>query len=258
MRRRRTYGRLYAILGGGQWLSGLLLVAISASLKADPNRLMFGEDILLRAQSNASITLPLLTILVGALGLGRKMLGPPWLWETVHEALNVLRDHVFADRHGDPVHYHRATLFKHRRWGWWRRLWSFAGWLVPVERSGYTTLASSVIFRAPENDPDRAEGVAGQAWSRNEVVAVAKLPDLARGTDADYQTYSSSTWVSVPWLRDKKPTARSLCGIPVEVGGKPWGVIVLDSRSPEPISEEEYGSIFQMFAGVLSKPLQKV
>ena len=189
-------------------------------------------------QENAWWSFPLLIFLSGVLGLLRKLLGSPWLWNTVHYHLDVIRETALNVAEGDALHHHRATLFKYVPVAWCRRKWPWDGWLVPVERSGYTTRGHVSIFRAPD-DADRAEGVAGMAWARNQTVTISGLPALqADSDDADFDLYSRNSGVSVSWLRERLPQSRSFCGIPLEVKGKPWGVLVLDSRSPSGLREQ--------------------
>jgi len=69
--------------------------------------------------------------------------------------------------------------------------------------------------------------------------------------------YAAQTWVTEEWLAHKKCLARSFCGIPVEIRGKPWGVIVLDSRNPGEISKDAVDHYTQI-ARTLAKLLERV
>jgi hypothetical protein len=163
-----------------------------------------------------------------------------WGHETVKEMLDILRDVGFPGSQ-DPVHYHRVTLFRYRKWWPCLRVWPWSGWLVPVVRSGHTTLNHRTCFLAPD-DADQAEGVAGRCWSTKSVVLVpsegSKVP-LPQIHDEEQRphdprvpadTYARATFVSTDWVLKMKPHSRSFLGIPVVVHGAPWGVIIVDSR----------------------------
>ncbi len=183
----------------------------------------------------------------------KKIVGPPRIWQALTDVLTTFRDVVYPDKDDDDVHQNRITLFKYKRvclrarcfWKVW------GGWLVPVVRTGHTTLTGPTIFRAPDR-PEQArikrgkprgakdvqQGVAGMAWNREKVYMVANLPAVANEPgDPDLAEYAERTGVSIDWLRRTKPLARSYCGIPIEVGGRRWGVVVLDSHNPEGIRE---------------------
>jgi hypothetical protein len=150
----------------------------------------------------------------------------------VHFLLDSFRDFVFDTDEGD-LHHHRITLFKHRRCrGWWT-FGAGSGWLVPVERSGHTTLKSRAAFRAPDA-ADKAQGIAGYTWARKRMIFVEDLPDICNGgTPEALLAFAKATRITPQWLVKHKVCSRSFCGIPIEVQGNIWGVLVLDSRSPK-------------------------
>lgn len=175
----------------------------------------------------------------------------PWVWESVHKLLDKYRGMVFTITDQDAEHEHRLTLFRRtccllwiwpfrcRFWPWGKRRFPWSGWLAPVERSGQTTQRTGTVFLVPD-DADNVEGVAGQTWSRNKVVHVKNLPDLSTTpTPEQIAEYARNTWVSEDWvkqrLRSGKPFSRCLYGVPIEVDGERWGVIILDSRNPDSI-----------------------
>ena len=223
MRQRKLLNALYRALYATQWVAGFAAAVIGASLKADAtawaSKAPIAGDFLRSLQGSAWFTLPELTLFLGVAQWARSMIGPPWSWEAVHRVLDLFQERVFHGEANDPMHYHRVTLFRHVGWLFCRRRWPWSGWLVPVERSAHTTRTTKVFFRAPDQ-ADQAEGVAGQAWSRNKMVIVAGLPDLQNApAEADFARYAQETWVSVDWLRKEPPSARSFCGVPVGVNG---------------------------------------
>lgn len=67
------------------------------------------------------------------------------------------------------------------------------------------------------------------------------MPEIKEGsTDAEVTAYALQAMMPVEWIKDRlrhgKSCPRSLCGIPIEVRGKPRGVLVLDSRKPDSIN----------------------
>jgi GAF domain-containing protein len=207
-------------------------------------------------QQTAWLIIPLLTVGLGLMQVARSMAGPPWIWETVHYLLDRFQEHVFEKQVGTPLHYHRVTLFRHIRLRRSLCRWPWSGWLVPVERSGHTTRKSRAAFLAPD-DADRAEGIAGQTWAQKRVVIVEDLPDIS-GTPSLglLEDYARKTWVSVEWLQNRSQHARSFCGIPVEVKGRLWGVIVLDSRSPDAIDQDAV-KVHSLIGRYLGKLLER-
>ncbi len=262
LRRRRFLNTAYRLLYIAQWLAGVVAALVGASLKADPvswaSKWAFAGGVVSSLQNSAWLTLPGLTLFLGVAQLARSMIGPPWVWDAVHQVLDLFRGRVFRGEAHDPLHYHRVTLFKHVGWRWCLERWPWSGWLVPVERSAHTTRTTKVVFRAPDQ-ADRSECVAGQTWSRNKMVVATGLPNLQIApTDADFLDYSTRTWVAVPWLRREPPSARSFAGVPVEVKGKLWGVIVLDSRGENAIKTKSVTLYYRLVAPFLSKLLERL
>ena len=200
--------------------------------------------------------LPILVLVSGALGTIRRVVGPPWVWDAVHHSLDALQRDVFETEKEDALHHHRVTLFKRVGWRWCFAKWPWSGWLLPVERSGHTTQLTRAAFRAPD-DADNAEGVAGLTWASNRVRVIENLPDLSVGRDEDFEAYARATGVTVSWLKSNMPKSRSFGGIPVEVKSKLWGVLILDSRSPNGIKKDST-NLYRPMSKVLAKLLERV
>lgn len=178
--------------------------------------------------------------------------------------LDAFREALFGDSSDDDAH-HRVTLFKReRRWrsmtdgsGKWQRPGS--RWLVPVARSGHGSKKTRARFRCPD-DTDRAEGIAGRAWARSRVVRAKRLPNL-NGPDCseeDLRRYASATYVSVEWVRKRKPAARSFVGFRVDdARSEPWGVLVIDSRRRD-FDTERAREAFDTYAPVLVRLLKRI
>jgi len=207
---------------------------------------------------------PLVTLVMISARLADKKFCDRWGYEAVKEMLELLRERAFPSN-SDPQHHHRVTLFRYRGWRVCLRAWPWSGWLVPVVRSGYTTQHRRTCFLAPDN-ADKAEGVAGRAWSTGSVVIVpdkdkneSALPALNKtGRKPNdirllADAYAKATYVSVDWALKNMPDARSFMGIPVMVKGQPWGVIVVDSRA----ERIENGTAISEAYNLISRPFIK-
>jgi len=253
---------LYKGLAILQWGLALMIATISASLKAETTSLVntgwqFLKGPVEGIQHTAWVTIPLLTIALGIAQIARNQIGPPWVWEHLHMLLDSFQELVFGDEAGD-LHHHRATLFKRVSFGRGWRFWDWRGWLVPVERSGHATRRSKSTFRAPD-DADRTEGVAGAAWAGKQTIYVENLPDISGNpSPQELEQYANATRSTTKWLTKHKPCSRSFCGIPFDVKGKRWGVVVLDSRN-EQITQKAplIDSFFKINGRYLSKLMER-
>lgn len=253
-------------------ISGMLVIIIGALLKVNPQQYQAWPTLqttVVQLDDAAWWLIPSFAIIAGLSQAAKKKIGSINTWTTVHYLLEEYKDALFekhATAREDPAHYHRVTLFKYVRWRWAFARWPWTGWMVPVARTGHTTHSWRIPrFRAPRSDPDSAEGVAGQTWVRNKTVPVFGLPAIEPATSDDQkETFCSRAFVSRRWLerrlRRKNPSAmpRSLLGIPVEVGGDPWGALVVDSRSESDISDKKARNTprYKTLTEVLSKLLQ--
>lgn len=181
-------------------------------------------------QGWAWIGAPAAFLLLPAVGATRRFVGSPWVWECLKLALDELKREVFHGSNGAD-HHHKVTLFKLR----------LGGRLVPVLRSGVTRQSTPAVFLAHADNPDHAEGVAGRTFARQNIVEIQGLPDLSapNTTDKDREAYAERTSVSVQWLAKNPDStkARSFVGFHIERKSKPWGVLVIDSRDPNPFKQ---------------------
>jgi len=239
MRRRKFREIVYFVFTAGYGVAILISGLASACLKADPSNLQgfwaFFVSPLKWTQDRAWIILMVLAVYILVAEVVRKTMGPPWVWRAIHNLLDIIQEYAFRDHADAMLHDHRVTLFKYVKWRVCFRRWPWSGWLLPVERSGHTTRSKVAIFRAPD-DAAHAEGIAGAAWASRGAVPVLGLPDLEHdSTDENIRAYAEKTFVSEEWVKKYlaagKPLALSFVGVPVEVNGKRWGVIVLDSKS---------------------------
>jgi hypothetical protein len=252
MRRSRWNTCWFNVFVVVQWLS-IVVIAVFGGVKLlTPSSEWHAvtREVVNWVHSWGVVVIPAFTSILAFAKAGASTIGPPWIWKLIDEIIDELRDHVF-DGQDEALHHHRVTLFKHVRsnlrlilgpwrspyWPWGKGRHPWSGWLVPISRSKHTTINSKTVFLAPD-DADNAEGIAGHTWARDVTLPIDSLPDVnADPSEANIQEYSNRTWVSVEWVRSQvqngKPLPRSLVGIPIEVSGNRWGVIVFDSRSPE-------------------------
>lgn len=218
----------YKVLGIAQWVAGAVAVIVPPTLKADlanPSLPELAARVIKSIQAEAWWVVPCAVILAGIAALTRKIIGPPWVWEHIQFLLDRMREAAFpaAECPGD-LHHHRVTLFQHVAFcmSWRRRPWS--GWLTAVARSGHATQNRKVIFLAPD-DADKAEGIAGAAWSKKGAAYVGNLPDLSgeEVTQKMLAQYASATKTPSRLMAPRPPSARSIYAIPVESKGRVWG-----------------------------------
>lgn len=204
-------------------------------------------------------------IVVAAAQFVRRKYGTPWLADTINKLLTEFRDDVFARQNNDAIDRHRVTLFRHRAFRFPKLS---LGWLEPVARSGHLTQRGITWFKAPDR-ADRAEGVAGRAWRCQSWIVVPnptenrQLPNIDwKSNERTISEYAESTFVTPQWVQQrrkaKRAMARSFCAIRVQVKGKPWGVLVLDSQSENPPDISTVSTRFSAVASVLSPLLERV
>lgn len=231
----------YRIAVTSKFIFAVMSFLLPLTLKADPKviGLRLGAtaaSALSWLQNWAWIALPCVVVIsASSLAIARR-LGDPTYREALHGILDAMRKMIFsgaASAASPYQHHHRVTLFQHRQWAWKFRCWPWSGWLLPVMRSGYTTQRCRSYFRAPD-DPSLAEGIAGAAWNMMKGCAVKGLPDLSTGSSpADVEKYAVATRMSPRWTSIHKPQACSFYALKVMDKGKPWGVLVVDSKASE-------------------------
>jgi hypothetical protein len=108
-------------------------------------------------------------------------------------------------------------------------------------------------------DLDKAEGIAGMAYSTDSTVQVEDLPNVGGKSPKlqDLQMYAKKAYVDIEWLKKKQPKSRSLLGFPVKVKGKTWGVLVLDSRDRRIPERERVDKSLQLCSRFLTELLER-
>lgn len=185
-----------------------------------------------------------------------RRLGDPWLVEQLQFILDRYQAGAFnseAYPSETPKDHNRVTLFRYQkgifvrhwsatRWYWrWGNHWPLSNFLVPVLRSGHTSKKSDIAF-CISDDSDSTEGVAGQAWACGQPLSLVNLPLMNTETRPRARAlYAGKTYCNKAmidrYIERNRPMPCSIVAIPVERHGKMWGVIVLDSRYPEGVTD---------------------
>lgn len=252
-------------LGRSSLTVSFMAAVIGASLKADPASLPDGviENTVTLLQRSAWWSIPVLLIVGGIVTVTRHSIGSRRSWRLVQYVLDEKRVILFNHLDKEPFHHHRVTLYKFVRFRP-RAPFNWSGWLVPVARCGHVTRTRIPVFRAPLNNPSKAEGVAGYAWACEQPIEVYGPPDVNRpnATGTDFSRYCEATHTTVEWLKKrlasgkKAPTA--LLGIPIEVDGKIWGVLMIDSTEHELDSRKVNSREFTALTKALTKILHNL
>lgn len=253
----------YRILQFVYWISLGLTAAWGGLSKVDATRLKGHADafipILLLFEKYSWLSV-VSGSLVAICTFGMRTIGPPWVRHAIKNVLDEMHSYAFGRSNRAEFH-DRVTLFKHE-WFCVRRNRTkgpiVGGFLIPFARSGFMTQKSSVVFRVP--DDATYEGVAGFAFTSNVRIARENLPDVspsASPSDQEFIEYAGATFVDVEWLKKERSTARCLYGIPVRVGGKPWGAIVVDSREKSITNSEHVVKSYYLVASVLGQLIRR-
>lgn len=216
-----------------------------------------------KVQGSGFWFLPLCTIIAAVSLALRSALLPPTTEKAVKALLDDFRNNAFPT-FGDERQY-RVTLFRHC-WSWaprlawleWKMPWH--GWLVPFERSGIFTLNTKIRFFAPLDAPTQCEGFAGSVYASGDCKYLCNLPEIkANSPPPSINDYSNSTCVTPDWikkrLKKQQSFPRSLWGIPIEVSGNRWGVLVVDSLNPRIKDHEELKEKFKTIGLCLNRLL---
>ena len=185
--------------------------------------------------------------------------GNPWVWEKIQYLVDRIDKDVFKGLTRDRENRHRVTLFQRKRfvlranqpgsfwfWSYGKGRHPWAGWLVPVSRSGHTAQTTRSIFYAPiDKNSHKVEGVVGQAWAENSSIFVPDLPDIQQNSldEKAKKEYAKKTWSDINlvnrYASREQPPPRSIGAVPIEVGGKVWGALVFDSKAPKGVTNRK-------------------
>lgn len=215
-----------------------------------------------------------LAFLIGFFKLVMRWVGAPEHWKTIQKILEHIQKEVFDGLpDGEFAEFHRVTLYRYQRfclftgwrgqfspWGDFNHPWS--GWLVPVTRAG-PGKNPKTVFLAHSMEGKRFEGVAGATMLlQGGDLRIDRLPDAtSSANDEKIRLYATETFVSESWLRKRiatrKPCSRSFYSMQIEIGGKAWGVLMIDSRLESLPKPQKTKHVFESLKVILEILLSK-
>jgi len=153
----------------------------------------------------------------------------------------------------DPPPHHRLTVFKANRRQSKLRI---------VARSAEPTRGSKTYWRIDPDDQSKCEGVAGAGWYLDSVITrpgsnESELPDVSgHCTAEEVLDYAKRTWCTPEQVRKHRWGARSFAALTIRVKGRRWGVLVLDSVSPQGASTR-IRTMYQFAADILGDIIEQ-
>ncbi len=234
--------RMAGVLG---FLSAAIAPVVKVDLNVMPDNFPYTKAVLAWAQESAWFVTLFFGFLAGLMRWGATFIKSPRIENTVHRCLDQLRLAVFGHQSNELDE--RVTLFEKK-----------GEWLHMYQRSGEVFPKKPVKFHIGDKRLD-IEGIAGKVWADGRVCAVRDLPDPrdAAMTRSDKAEYCQKSCISEPWFERERPKSRSLCGIPVEVAGCRWGVLVFDSACPRGVPKNTPASSAMPFLSILDRLLSE-
>lgn len=192
----------------------------------------------------------LLGVIAGAAFMGEEYIN--WISKASYKsALNILRDALFKSFPPDEMFHHRATLFKANRRE--TKLKFFC-------RSGTQYQRSVQSFQINNDNEKQNEGIAGQAWFKDAALNYSDLPEIPsewRDGDDKCKEYAKAGHLPLEKAKKLNVKSRSIAATPIRnLDGKRWGVLVVDSRSPDDFLEKSKNKdLFESIAATIEKLL---
>lgn len=162
----------------------------------------------------------------------------------------------FKDVPQESLYLHRVTLFK--AGPWWKTRKTR---LEIYERSGTAFAHSRTWFSVSDEDEPANQGAAGRAWFVNAQVTITDLPewpqDPADSALGVKKVYADRGWLPVQKAEQLTVKSRSVDATVLrESSGRRWGVLVVDSREPQGVSDsEEKRALVALAADLLMRTL---
>lgn len=169
----------------------------------------------------------------------------------------------------------KATIFRYRsfsilacvqhRIAWGKFAAPWAGWLVPIVRSGKANLSllKMTVFRARHGSPSNGRhGVAGQIWAKgSHTFTAGARPGDGRGLRRYNKAMAKAMSLTQEEYDRRVSAKRSLSpyiyGRRIELsGGRHWGVVVFDSLPPADNGNEIDRPSDQLIVGILSRAIE--
>lgn len=229
------------------------LIGILCSIKYEEYQegslVHFASGFLAFNQSWAKYSIPFTSGVAAVATYLRTHFGTDSTWSLVTGVIEEYKRSLFDGQVGyenDPDYFTRVTLYKYVSWRWALCYYPWTGWMVPVARGGHTTHSYRISrWQAPRDRPDKANGIVGRTYVSWRIEKAFDLPDLNNNvTHEDQELYCQQGCVDKQWVENRIKTdgacpTRSIVGIPIEVKGERWGVLVIDSRNPQEIQTDE-------------------
>lgn len=242
-------------------LFAALSAAVSATLRASASSYVGFprlQSLVAFLRDTAWISLPSITLATASVNELRARVGTKTTWQTAQLLIDQYREELFSGN-TDPIHFHNVTLFQSVKWRLWFCRWPGSGWMRPVIRSGHRSKKGIPWFKASLDNPDNAQGVAGRTFTEGRQISIENLPAVSvpNASEEDVRRYAETTFVTTKWVRSSRErrTARSFLGVPIEVSGKPWGALVVDSQGVTIHIAEETAKTLFMLQRLLGKSL---
>lgn len=242
--------------------AGLLLTLTSIASKTDATKCaLWTRPAVEWLQSVGVVIVIICSIWLWAAQWLKALMGDAVISGLVKFLLEELRTDVFSINANPVANRDRVTLFKFRSCRLRCCFFPVLNWLCAVERTGHMR-GSRRWFRVNEggHGEHSVEGIAGKAYVEGVLVLADNLPAIEKDSPIEVKKlYADKTFVPLKWVEKRAGRlAQSLCGIPVEVKGQVWGVIVIDSAGVSLGKREKIEKFYQKNAKILSKLLEKL
>ena len=147
----------------------------------------------------------------------------------IEKALNdIVSVYMEVPDGGDAIY--RATLFKKRSCP------GIGQWLGAAARSGNTNRCRS-IWSIDTSEVHKNTGMAGKCWHSGGFIKLTSIPtptDAGTHKNQVHITqYCSATHMTFDEYKNLKIESSFFVAVCVKIGGKPWGVLVLDSTESQ-------------------------
>lgn len=164
----------------------------------------------------------------------------------------------------------RVTLYRYAPCRWFHRVFrrsyyrGFTGFLYCYKRSNSYGRPATVRWRVSLEAPKLNEGMAGRIFGEQTTHILEDLtPPTDMGKKKTLKNYIEATCGTEEWIKkrlDNRRQAdipRAFWGSPIEVEGKPWGVLLVDSTlakiGDDALFRSQASLTFQVLAEILPK-----
>lgn len=167
--------------------------------------------------------------------------------------LDEMHREYFANESGEEKYKHRITLFvceePNGREGEGKYLKIFS-------RSGVYQ-NSTRTWPVDDNDPDRCRGVAGKIWyHRITDIKIAECTWPANQDQVAKARYAASLDITIEEAESLNVKSRTFAGAPVMLGGRTWGVLLLDSLKDDFIADKpRQKGLLNRYVGLITRVL---